>query len=234
MKKILVATLVLVSSISLFPQKALSLSVGTGYGTASKIIPYPRVTDFDLRETEISLGSSLFPRIEIGYAISAELTAALSLEYASKRSEFYGQTVDSYNGTIFIPVKDGYTFVPVELTLNYILPFSSESFQLFIGGGGGLYFISSKREVAGIKPGSGAAKTGYGIHIVSGFDYYFSDTFGMTFSMKFRDPEVEFKGEYGSSEGSFNGNKVTLGTTDFNQKLSLEGTVFILALKARF
>lgn len=234
MKKILVVTLVLVSTISLFPQKALSLSVGAGYGTASKIIPYPRVSDFDLRETEISLGSFHFPRIEIGYTVTGDLSASLSLEYASKRSEFYGQTVDSDNGTIFIPVKDGYTFVPLELTLNYILPFSSESFQLFIGGGGGLYFFASKREVAGISPGSGASKTGYGIHIISGFDYYFSDTFGMTFSMKFRDPEVEFKGEYGTREGSFNGKKVTLGSTDFNQKLSLEGTVFILALKMKF
>lgn len=234
MKKILVATLVFVSSVSLFPQKAITLSVGAGYGTASKIIPYPRVSDFDLREAEVPLGSYLFPRIEIGYAVSGDLTAALSLEYASKRSEYYGQTVDSENGTIFIPVKDGYTFMPVELTLNYTLPFSSEWFQIFIGGGGGLYFFSTQREVAGLTPGSGASKTGYGIHVSSGFDWYFSDTFGMSFSMKFRDPEVEFEGDYASREGNYNGKKVTLGTTDFNQKLSLEGTVFILALKARF
>lgn len=234
MKKILVASLVLLTSITLFPQKGLTLSAATGYGTASKLIPYPWVSDFDLREAEISLGSFVFPQMAIGYSFSDDLSGILSVEYASKKSEFYGQTVDSDDGTKFIPVKDGYTFIPVELTLNYILPFSSRDFQIFIGGGGGLYFVSSRREVAGISPGSGGSKTGYGIHVVSGFDYYFSDRLGLTFSMKFRDPEVEFKGEYASSEGTFNGKKVRLGSRRFDQKLSLEGTLFTLGLKARF
>lgn len=233
MKKFLIISLVFFVTTALHPQKGFTLTVGAGYGTASRMIPYPRVSDFDLREADVSLGSFLFPQIAVGYSFTDDIEGVLSLEYASKTSEFYGQTVDSDAGTIFIPVKDGYSFIPFELTLAYTLPFSSESFRLFIGGGGGLYFISSKREVAGIKPGSGGSKTGYGIHIVSGIDYYLNETTGVSFSMKFRDPEVEFKGEYETVNGSFNGKPVRLGSPVFNQKLSLEGTLFLLGLKVR-
>ena len=114
MKKILVASLVLITSITLFPQKGLTLSAGAGYGTASRLIPYPWVSDFDLREAEISLGSFVFPQLAVGYSFSDDLSGVLSVEYASRRSEFYGQTVDSEDGTIFIPVKDGYNFIPVD------------------------------------------------------------------------------------------------------------------------
>ncbi len=233
MKKFLILSLVIFITTPLFPQKGITFTVGAGYGTASKIVPYPRVSDFDLREAEVSLGSFLMPQFAVGYSLTDEIEGVLSVEYASKMSEFYGQTVDSDAGTIFIPVKDGYSMIPLEVTLAYTLPFSSDNLRLFIGGGGGLYFISSKREVAGIKPGSGGSKTGYGIHIVSGIDYFIWENAGISFSMKFRDPEVEFNGEYESVYGTFNGKPVRLGSSIFNQKLSLEGTLFSLGLKVR-
>lgn len=233
MKNFLIAAIAITVSVAIYPQKGFSLSVGAGYGTASRLIPYPWVSDFDLREVEVSLGSFVFPQISLGYSFSDGIEGVISVEYATKKSEFYGQTVESEAGTIFIPVKDGYTFLPLELTLNYTLPFSTEQIRVFIGGGGGLYFTSSLRELAGIKPGSGGSKTGYGIHIVSGIDYFFTRNAGLSFSMKFRDPEMEFKGSYESVTGIHNGMPVRLGSDLFNQKLSLEGTIFFLGLKVK-
>jgi hypothetical protein len=232
MKFFLAATIYLITF--LFPasgQGIFEISFGTGYSVSSRIYPFANVSDYDLRELEIGLGSRIFPHFALSYDFNEELAGVVSVEYLTKKTEYYGQTVDSDLGTIYIPVKDGYTFVPVELTLEYRLPFSSENFRVNIGGGGGLYFYNSLRETAGIPLSKGASKVSYGIHVLTGMEYYLNQKLSFFFTMKFRDPEVEFDGEYASLEGTFNGKKVTLGNKNFYQKLSLEGSVFLLGVK---
>ncbi|OQY75756.1 MAG: hypothetical protein B6D45_05225 [Ignavibacteriales bacterium UTCHB3] len=224
----------MITAFTVYPQSGFTFTLGAGYGTASELYPYAGVSDFDLSKVSVGLGSLVTPHISVGYRFNGDLRGVLALEYLSKTAEFYGQTVENETGTIFIPVKDGYSFLPVELSLEYILPFSSEALKVYIGGGAGIYFYSSKREVAGIKPKSGGNITGYGIHILSGMEYFFSDNLGILFTMKFRDPEVLFDGEYASDAGVWNGMPVRLGNTKFREKLSLEGTMFILGLKTRF
>ncbi|MBK8661260.1 MAG: hypothetical protein IPN18_05425 [Ignavibacteriales bacterium] len=120
-----------------------------GYSTSSRIYPYSNASDYDLREIEIGLGSRVFPHLALSYDLTEDIDGVISVEYLRKETEYYGQTVDSKEGTIYIPVKDGYNFVPVELTVECRLPFSSENFRVNIGGGAGLYFYNSLREVAG-------------------------------------------------------------------------------------
>lgn len=212
-------------------QNEIRISAGLNYSTASRILPFANISDYDLREREISFGSFLSPHLSVSLGLTNNLAAVASVEYSSKRTEYYGQTVDSESGTLFIPVKDGYTFVPVELSLEYRLPFSNEIWRFYIGGGGGLYFFNSLREVAGIKPGEGGSRASYGIHILSGMEYFIQSKTSLFFTMKFRDPEVEFNGEYTSLNGTYNGKPVNLGKKAFYQKLSLEGTSFLLGLR---
>lgn len=212
-------------------QGIFEISVGAGYNTSSRIYPYSNASDYDLREIEIGLGSRVFPHLAISYDLTDDIAGVISVEYLRKETQYYGQTVDSDAGTIYIPVKDGYNFVPVELTVEYRLPFSSEHFRVNIGGGAGLYFYNSLREVAGISLSSGGSKVSYGIHVLTGLEYYLNQNLSFFFTMKFRDPEVEFNGEYESLNGTFEGKSVSLGKRDFYQKLSLEGSIFLLGVK---
>lgn len=212
-------------------QGVFEVSVGAGYSTSSRIYPYSNASDYDLREIEIGLGSRVFPHIALSYDLTEDIAGVISVEYLRKETEYYGQTVDSQEGTIYIPVKDGYNFVPVELTVEYRLPFSSENFKVNIGGGAGLYFYNSLREVAEISLSSGGSKVSYGIHVLTGLEYYLNRNLSFFFTMKFRDPEVEFNGEYSSLDGLYNGKKVKLGKKTFYQRLSLEGSVFLLGVK---
>ena len=61
--------------------------------------------------------------------------------------------------------------------------------------------------------------------------YFIQSKTSLFFTMKFRDPEVEFNGEYSSLNGTYNGKPVNLGKKAFYQKLSLEGTSFLLGLR---
>jgi hypothetical protein len=97
-------------------QGIFEVSVGTGYSTSSRIYPYSNASDYDLREIEIGLGSRVFPHLALSYDLTEDIAGVISVEYLRKETEYYGQTVDSQEGTIYIPVKDGYNFVPVELT----------------------------------------------------------------------------------------------------------------------
>jgi hypothetical protein len=212
-------------------QNEIRISAGINYSTESRILPFANISDYDLREREISFGSFLSPHISVSLGLTNNIFAVASVEYASKRTEYYGQTVDSESGTIFIPVNDGYTFVPVEFSLEYRLPFSNELWSFYIGGGGGLYFFNSLREVAGVKLGDGGSKASYGIHILSGMEYFIKSKTCLFFTMKFRDPEVEYNAEYASLIGTRNGKPVNLGKKTFYQKLSLEGTSFLLGVR---
>lgn len=235
MKNFLVASFMVLALPSIIiAQTEIRLSAGINYSTASRILPFANISDFDLREKEISLGSFLAPHIGLGLGLTNNLTAVISLEYSSKKSEYYGQTVEGENGTIYIPVKDGYTFIPLEVSLEYKLPFSSDDWRFYIGGGGGLYFFSSRREVAGIPLSEGGTKTSYGIHVLTSMEYYFRSDACIFFTMKFRDPEVEFKGEYSSLTGNYEGKTVRLGNKSFYQKLTLEGTSFLMGVEVAF
>jgi hypothetical protein len=196
-------------------QGIFEVSVGTGYSTSSRIYPYSNASDYDLREIEIGLGSRVFPHLALSYDLTEDIAGVISVEYLRKETEYYGQTVDSQEGTIYIPVKDGYNFVPVELTIEYRLPFSSENFRVNIGGGAGLYFYNSLREVAGISLSSGGSKVSYGIHVLTGLEYYLNQNLSFFFTMKFRDPEVEFNGEYESLNGTFEGEECEIGEKRF-------------------
>jgi opacity protein-like surface antigen len=90
-----------------------------------------------------------------------------------------------------VPVEDGYRVLPVEVTGYFRIPITEGRFGVFMGGGLGVYFGERDYSVAGVASATTATRAGFGIHVLGGVQYQFTDWFTLSAEMKFRDAQFE-------------------------------------------
>jgi hypothetical protein len=110
----------------------------------------------------------------------------LSVEYLTTREGRVARI-----GSSRIPVEDGFWVVPVELTGYFVIPFSSDTYRLYIGGGAGMYIGERIYSVAGERGDVVDSRHGFGIHVVTGFEYSPVTWFAVRSELKFRDLQFD-------------------------------------------
>jgi len=133
-----------------------------------------------------------------------------------------------------ITVEDGFKLIPVELSLYYMLPFSTELFKFLIGGGAGYYLGEQVRKFADVEVKNISRKTAYGIHVIISMDYFVFENVSLRTEMKFRDPQFIVKSEYTKNETIYNGREINLPQSSFDSKINLDGVTFILGAAFHF
>lgn len=225
--------LFLIITSSLFAQyngKRLYFSVNYIYTTSSKLFLQPNSSDPVIRGTHDNLEDIWSYSGEIGYRLFEDITLGLSGEYLKKTF-----TNDNMNlGGISASMKDGFEVIPVELSIYYTLPFSTESFKFFMGGGGGLYFGNHIRQLGDVSVSTESRKIGYGIQVAVGMDYLFYKNFAVRGQMRFRDPEFEMKNSYSSKTIHYEGRTFILSSQTFSSKVNVDGISFAVGILFQF
>jgi hypothetical protein len=133
-----------------------------------------------------------------------------------------------------IDINEGYNLIPVELNLYYILPFSTERFKFFMGGGGGFYFGNHIREFGDVEFVNESEKIGYGINVSVGMDYIVNELISVRGQMRFRDPEIILKSKYSNSTVNYRGNSYLISDNIFTTKVNIDGVTFTIGLTIGF
>ena len=225
MKKIIkILFLISIFPVVFFAQangKDLGISFNVNYTTTSQLYLQPNSPDSFIRGTHQSLDDLFTYSFDIRYQISESIILGLGSELVKK-------TFDSsviLSGSR-IPMNDGYKMIPVELTAYYLIPFSTERFKFFMGGGFGVYIGEHIRELGDVKVSNESKKLGYGIHVSVEMDYLVYSFLSVRMQMRFRDPEFEMESKYSQTTVNYEGDPYYLTSDRFSSKVDINGITF--------
>jgi hypothetical protein len=229
-------SLIFLLSLNAFPQydKKFSIGINFIYTTDARIFLHPNAADPFERTTEFDLSGINSPGINFRYKLLEELYLDLDLEYLKKTGT--GLNEQAYiNGILSdINVEDGFRMIPVELSIYYLLPFSTDNLKFLMGGGGGYYYGSMIRKFGSLDVSTIKRKIAYGIQVSVDMEYVLLQDFSVRAEMKFRDPQFTVSNHYNKQEFSYEGNMVRIARQDFETKINVYGVNFLFGFVYHF
>lgn len=133
-----------------------------------------------------------------------------------------------------IPIEDGFWAVPVEFNGYFVVPFSGPTFQLYIGGGGGVYFGERRYSIAGERSAILDKKPGVGIHVITGVQFALTDWLAVRSDLKFRDINFETVHRFEKASVEYNGRVVSLDQTPTRSRMNVDGMMLDAGIVLRF
>lgn len=209
------------------------LSFNLNYTTTSKLYPFPNAIDSELRDQNVSIDDISSYSIELRYRISENFIIGLGTEYLQKTGSTRF-TIGSPSGSIRTDITEGYSVIPIDFTAYYLLPFSTDHFLFYMGGGAGLYIGHHIRKFGGVETETVSREPAYGIHVNIGMDYLIKNFLSVRGEMKFRDPQFELKSKYNKDEVVLNGITYKIAQSEFDSKVNIDGVTFSIGLVLHF
>jgi hypothetical protein len=210
-----------------------SIAVNGVYTTSARIYLQPNASDEVIRNNYLPVEDLLNPPAELRFAISKTVLLGISSEYM--------YSVQDANIIVFtdsavrpIRVEDGFSFIPVEISAYYILPFSTEKFKFLIGGGAAYYHGNHVRKFGNASVTNVERKFSYGIHVSLSMDYLLRENLSVRTEMKFRDPQFTVKSAYDKSEVLYEGRSIQLLQKSFDSRINIDGVTFLAGLAYYF
>ncbi|MCK5571862.1 MAG: outer membrane beta-barrel protein [Bacteroidetes bacterium] len=203
----------------------LSIILKGNYTTSSEIFPNPNASDAFSRSQSFLVEGAFGYGVEVKYRIPRSMIAVgASVEYLEAS---FDRTV----GIAFregVPVEDGYRVIPLEVTGYFIIPFSTRTFQVYIGGGVGMYIGGRTFRLAGVDAPTVDSRPGFGIHVVAGVGYGINDWLSIVGEMKFRDLQFASTNDFPNSRIEYGGAVLNVNSEPFESKVHTDGIVFQL------
>lgn len=206
------------------------ISVNANYTTSSKLYLYPNADDIIVRSNYIAADKIFSPSIDLRYHLTENILIGLSSEKIEETRTGRNITVLTPRGTKTLAVEDGYRLIPFELSLHYELPFSTERFRVYMGGGAAYYYGSRIRKFGDASVSTAERKFAYGIQAIISSDFMITKYLSVRTEMKFRDPEFELRNRYDSSTINYEGEEVLISQPEFDSKINVDGVTFTLGL----
>lgn len=198
----------------------LSLSTNFSYNTTAKIFLNPNAPNVLDQNVYFEIDGIYSYSAELRYRVNDAIILGLSAEYMQGSEK--GRNLNSRQ---FI-VTDGYELYPVELSIFYFLPFSTESFKFYMGGGLGIYYGNRTREFGNIKFDNVDSDIGYGIQVSVGMDYLIFNNFSTRGEIRFRDPDIKVTNKYNDETVIYNGTTYRVTQENITSKLNVDGITF--------
>ncbi|MBI5470914.1 MAG: hypothetical protein HY961_01070 [Ignavibacteriae bacterium] len=177
-------------------EKRFALVLKGSLTTGSQLFPKPTSASEIERAQFFSMKDILGYGAELRYRFpESNLAVGISADYirATEARSFRVSGVE-------IPIDDGYRVIPIELTGYFLIPISGETFGVYIGGGAGMYLGRRIYRVADVEAPSTDQGRGFGIHVLSGLSYRFTEMFSLTAELKFRDLQFNSVNHFSSTQ----------------------------------
>jgi hypothetical protein len=199
--------------------------------TSSKLFYAPNSPDEISRgqffpiDNIVSAGIDLRRRIE-----PLQLQIGVSIEYLSKTDVFQVPVSASRS----IPVRDGFTAIPIELSGYFFIPIGTERLRVYMGGGGGAYIGWREYEFPGAEAPIVGRKVGYGIQVQSGVTYRLLEFASLRSEVKFRDVQFESTNKFQQASTEYRGRTIELDQSPIVSRTNIDGMTVTLGLVVHF
>ncbi len=211
-------------------EKHFSLAFKGSLTTGSQLFPKPTSTDEAERAQYFPIKDILGYGVELRYRFpESNLAIGISADYLRATEERSIRIAG-----VQIPIDDGYRVIPVELTGYFLIPISGETFGVYMGGGAGVYLGRRIYRVANVEAPSTDQGHGFGIHVLSGLSYRFTEAFSLNAEMKFRDLQFNSVNQFSSSQISYGTTVVNVGKAPFESRVHTDGMIIQLGAVVEF
>lgn len=207
--------------------KPFGIGIRFHYTTSSRLFANPDARDDVIRNSYMEMDDVFGFGVAFRRDISESIQMGLSLEYLTKKTK-------GVDGRTKLPVEDGYRLFPIEITGYFIIPIGSQTVNTYVGGGGGFYFGDRIRMVGGVSSGTVSRPMSFGIHVLSGVDFFVNETFSVRGEMKFRDPQFETESKFAQGTIEYDGRMYSVSTEAFKSRMNLDGIVFAIETVLHF
>lgn len=214
--------------------KSFSVGINGIYTTSAKIYLNPYSSDQLLRNSSFPLSDIINPAVYFRYRFNEDILLGFSTEYMKKTASGNNLTVIQGVRTRNISVNDGFVLVPLEFSIYYFLPFSTERFKFLMGGGFGIYIGKQIRNFGDESVSTINRKFAYGINVSISMDYILLENISIHSEMKFRDPQFIVTSKYAKQVVNYNGSMVRVAQSTFDSKINVDGVTFILGAAFMF
>ncbi len=212
-------------------ERNLTFLVKGNLTTRTSLFLNPNSPDPVARAQALDLTDFFGSGVEIKYLIpSTSLAFSISADYL--RFKESTQIPVSFRPTV--PVEDGYVAIPVDVTGYFIIPASGQTVKVFIGGGVGIYFGRRQYALAGVEAPVTETRPGFGIHVLAGVEYRFTDWFSLVSEMKFRDLQFHSTNSFPVSQIPYQGSSIPVSRAPFESSVQTDGIVFQLGAGVSF
>ena len=212
---------------TLFAQEATqAISASVGFIENSQIFTSPQSPDPVDRQQSTNLGGTLAYGISYRVRLLPQVDVQLHGEYVRTRSETRDRV-----GTL---IENGYDVGLMEVSGMFLLPFSTERFEMYVGGGAGGYYARRSYSVASVSSETASSMPAFGIHVLLGAEYLLTSRIGIRADVVFRDPQMSVENRFSQSSVQANGLVYTLETDPFLSHVNLNGNVYALGLSWHF
>ena len=206
----------------------LSITTNFNFNTTAKIFLTPNADHVLDRTNHFPIEDIYSYSIEIRYRVSEFLILGLSAEYMEASAR--GRTLTSKQ---FV-VREGFKLYPIEVSAYYFLPFSTEDFKFYMGGGFGIYTGSRTREFGDIKFKDVTNEIGYGIQVSIGMDYMIFNNLSAHGELRFRDPDFKITNKYNSEFVNYDDQTFRVSQDEIVSKINVDGITFGIGLAFHF
>ena len=208
-------------------EKMFSVVLKGNFTTGSQLFPNPNARDALKRNQFFPIEDFFGSGVEIKYHIpETNITLGLSADYirtTTLRTSFSG-----------IDTVDGYRVLPVELTGYFHIPVAGPTFGVYMGGGGGVYFGRRIYRIADVDAEPVDEGHGFGIHVLGGLSYHFTEWFSLNAEMKFRDLQFESSNAFSVSRIAYRGTFINVSTEPFESRVHTDGILFQVGAAVSF
>jgi len=223
--------LVWISSSLWAQERTLTVLVKRNLTTRTSLFLKPNDPDPVARAEALDLTDFFGSGIEIKYFFPrSSLAVSLSADYL----RFRESNPIRVSFRTEVPAEDGYVAIPVEATGYFIIPASGQTVKVFIGGGVGVYFGRRQYTLAGVEAPVTGTRPGFGIHVLGGVSYQFTDWFSLVGEMKFRDLQFHSTNAFPLSRIPYQGSLISVSQTPFESSVQTDGIVFQLGVGVSF
>lgn len=211
-----------------------SIGLNAVYTTSAKLFLNPNSPVVIERNASFDFEDIFNAAINFRYKLIEDLFLDFNTEYMEKTAVGKNERVFMNGGIRFIEVEDGFKLIPFELSLYYLLPFSTDRFKFLMGGGGALYYGSQIRKFGNAEVSTVKRKTAFGIQVAVEMDYLIKENISINTQMKFRDPQFVVRNKYSKDKYILNGQEVQILENEFDTKINVDGITFVLGVAYHF
>jgi hypothetical protein len=196
-----------------------SLALTGSYTTSSKTFYRPNDADELLRSQFFPLDHIAGIGVDLRRTLpGGSIQIGLAAEVIARRS-----TTEVPYGSLAVPVEDGFTALPVELTGYFFIPIGTAELRVYMGGGGGLYFGQRHYAYGGIPAETTERSPGAGIHVLAGTDWRLSERLSLRGEIKFRDVQFETVNRFRRATAIYGGTVLALPVEPLDSRINIDG-----------
>lgn len=152
------------------------------------------------------------------------LYVSLSSEYLKFEDNSLVATLENDTNFVRVRVTETIKLIPLEFALYFKLPSVVDNFNIFLGGGAGIYFGDRSRKMVGYETITTSKNPAVNILVLFGMDYKFDEHVSAMLEMRVRQGEFKVSNHFPTDN-------VTLGGVNYQFQQSYDSKVFVDGLK---